>query len=376
MMIISPIARVHMSHILFSLLHLAIEHKQSELITKITEVIQEFQLVDLVNIQNGCGESCLHVCCVHNKPELIDELLRLGADPNNVDNRGDTPLHVAVQEQNEKCVQALLNGAANIPTKLNVSNDLGLTPLHVAVKGGNLQIIKQLQANASQSKQAIYEVVELKTGSNALHMAIEQGHVSVVRHILENAHADVNQLNSAGHSPLYLARVLKGRDEIIQMLIHKKALDVADDEEEEDSEPIPTRSEQDVLKDTASVVAEKVTPVERQPLNTNPKFDEICLTELSSIFNKSDKWKAVAASLGYQLHVSNWQTKMNPSKVMFMFSEVRVEFLSIPLRIFKISRFLLLQVLRVSKGDLIKIFTELNEVAAVQSVTALQARSV
>lgn len=56
------------------------------------------------------------------------------------------------------------------------------------------------------------------------------------------------------------------------------------------------------------------------------KFDDICFTELSDIFNKNAKWKSIAIVLGYQDYVANWQKLRNPTKVLLTFTEV-IEFI-------------------------------------------------
>lgn len=52
------------------------------------------------------------------------------------------------------------------------------------------------------------------------------------------------------------------------------------------------------------------------------KFDDKCYTELSDIFNKDAKWKAIANSLGYQNFLGDWENSRSPTKVLFMFAEV------------------------------------------------------
>lgn len=58
------------------------------------------------------------------------------------------------------------------------------------------------------------------------------------------------------------------------------------------------------------------------------KFDDICFTELSDIFNKNAKWKSIATALGYQDYMENWQKLRNPTKVLLTFTEViSIEFI-------------------------------------------------
>lgn len=56
------------------------------------------------------------------------------------------------------------------------------------------------------------------------------------------------------------------------------------------------------------------------------QLDDVCLTQLCEIFNVNGKWQRVANHLGYQLHIPSWAEKRNPSKIMFVFSEVKTTF--------------------------------------------------
>lgn len=52
------------------------------------------------------------------------------------------------------------------------------------------------------------------------------------------------------------------------------------------------------------------------------ELDDICLTELCEIFNKSDRWKRLAEALNYDAFTSVWEASKNPSMMLFKFSEV------------------------------------------------------
>lgn len=52
------------------------------------------------------------------------------------------------------------------------------------------------------------------------------------------------------------------------------------------------------------------------------EFDSECLKQLSVILNANGKWQRVADRLGYQQYVPSWAKKADPSRIMFVFSEV------------------------------------------------------
>lgn len=60
----------------------------------------------------------------------------------------------------------------------------------------------------------------------------------------------------------------------------------------------------------------------RSPAVVKGKFDDLCLTHLSDLFNENKKWVQVANALDYQIHIEAWEKTRNPTKMMFVFSEV------------------------------------------------------
>lgn len=168
-----------------------------------------------------------------------------GADVNAVEAKGDTALHVAIQENNDSCVHALLNTAPILitnqaesgPIDLNISNDNGYSPVHLAVKNKNLQIIQLLERKADEMNVSIYEKVETKNGNSALHLAIEVGSIDLVRHLLQSGKVDVNKKNLSGHTALYLAKAIRDKSnaELINLLKEYNAQDVPSDEDDTSS---------------------------------------------------------------------------------------------------------------------------------------------
>lgn len=61
---------------------------------------------------------------------------------------------------------------------------------------------------------------------------------------------------------------------------------------------------------------------ERFPNDKDEIFDDICLDQLCSWFNRSDKWKKLARCIDQEAFVNVWEASKNPSKMLFTFSEV------------------------------------------------------
>lgn len=88
---------------------------------------------------------------------------------------GKTPLHLAVDNDDEQMIVMLLEAGADV----SVATQNGITPLHVAAKKGNKKIIQRLiQAKAPVDARST-------NGCTALHEAAIAGHKDAVAELLE-----------------------------------------------------------------------------------------------------------------------------------------------------------------------------------------------
>jgi ankyrin repeat protein len=106
--------------------------------------------------------------------EITRLLLKSGADVNAVDDRGYTPLKVAVRgrssEEKRRIVDILLSNGADVDTK---SRGGGATPLHIASLAGNITVVKMLLAHKadvnatdSEGKTALQRIVAMRQQLN------------------------------------------------------------------------------------------------------------------------------------------------------------------------------------------------------------------
>ena len=89
---------------------------------------------------DGKEETLLHKASRNNHYEIVDLLLRWGADVHATNRHGDTPLHLAVQFKAETVVARLLLEDA----KVNAANRKKMTPLHIAASRGKEEILNML----------------------------------------------------------------------------------------------------------------------------------------------------------------------------------------------------------------------------------------
>lgn len=92
-------------------------------------------------LREGFGPSVAHVCAYHGQPDCMRELLLAGADPNAVDDEGESVLHRAVAKKYTDCALVILeNGGCGSMAVLNSKN---LTPLHLCIATWNVAVVRR-----------------------------------------------------------------------------------------------------------------------------------------------------------------------------------------------------------------------------------------
>jgi ankyrin repeat protein len=202
------------------------------------------------------GMTILMVASSHGYAEMVEELIKRGADVNLKRYVGDTPLMFAARTGNVKTVNALLRAGAN-PNATVMSPHAGeITPLNSAINSdspnrveiakiligaraeinprgdffasplmnavGDLEMVKLLIASGANVNQKNFR------GATALMVASGAGPASVVRYLLEKG-ADVNARDREGHNALEYAEERRElldpsrREEIMQVLRKAKS---------------------------------------------------------------------------------------------------------------------------------------------------------
>ena len=207
-----------------------------------------------INAQLPNGNTTLHDSALYSasKPDkLINWLVGIGANPNIVNNSGDTAALHAAKNNQWKCTFLL----AKLGCDVNITNRAGEALIHVASSSnGGINIIHQLVdvgADINQAgfagnsalhitatkgqhdfMQALIERganlnVVNTCGATALHLAIFYDHFACVS-MLITAGCDPNIKNNDGLTPFYFARLLN-RTKIIDFLLTKHSVHVSRD---------------------------------------------------------------------------------------------------------------------------------------------------
>ena len=192
--------------------------------------------------------SCLHYAAARGDTRVIEHMLDYGADPDQRNADGRTPLAEAARRGQLDAVKTLLAHGAQVDVYDTAS---GFTPLHLAAQYNHPAVVRRLIAAGAQVNarnqwnqtplwQAAWqdwhgntEVAHILVahgsevdiaddkGHTALQMAARAGHLPMVRYLLDQG-ADMARTNNTGRTPLYQA-VLGNHLDVARLLLERGA---------------------------------------------------------------------------------------------------------------------------------------------------------
>lgn len=189
-----------------------------------------------INQPDSSGSTPLHHASRTESLNMVEYLIKNGADVNSRDFRGHTPLHYACGYRDDHVIIPLTDAGATF----DVQGTDGAFPLHVAAGEGNVAVLAHLnRINSATYQQIIHGLagIEWKAkdfhGRLAVHWAVVGGHWGAV----EELYAFVNETDNYGWTALHLA-ILHGKDEIVRNIcrLSKKKNHVSVDLEKTDTE--------------------------------------------------------------------------------------------------------------------------------------------
>ena len=197
----------------------------------------------LVKGQDAGGSTLLHHAAAFGTKEMLEVLLKAGADVNARNGRGSTPLHWAVSDEGKTRLLLEKGAAINSQTDSgrtplylaasqsdhdnvlrllldkgadpNLATLNGRTPLMAAAGAGELPMVQMLLQRKANPKAA------MGTGSTALFDAARSRSLALV-HLLLDAGADVNTATKRRETVLGVA-AMQGSEEIVNLLLERGA---------------------------------------------------------------------------------------------------------------------------------------------------------
>ncbi|GFR24743.1 hypothetical protein TNCT_330431 [Trichonephila clavata] len=110
---------------------------------------------------------------------IIEKYLVDKKDVNVKNDKGNTPLHLAVEEGNLEAVKHLIEKGAD----LNVPDKHGWTPLYYAVYSGNINVVRFLIDQGAD-----YNITDNE--GTPVYYAFQYGHVRIVKYFVEEKSID------------------------------------------------------------------------------------------------------------------------------------------------------------------------------------------
>jgi len=211
-------------------LHVAAECGQDQLIPFLVAHFTEEGQKELLTHRTSDGLLPLHFAALKGHGTCVKTLLQAMPEltPLEVDNEGETALHLACIAGTDAAVSALLESTDSdyIRTKLDHS---GRNAMHRAAGGGHASTVQILLSRCCESLEA-----KSASGDGPLHLAAQRCQSEVVK-VLISSRADVHALADGNSSVLHRA-AFGGSDAVIKELIAAGA--VVNGREQEDWTPL------------------------------------------------------------------------------------------------------------------------------------------
>ncbi|XP_062585227.1 ankyrin-3-like [Saccostrea cucullata] len=159
-----------------------------------------------VNIHPTKLPSALAVSCQKGNKEIVQFLLRSGANVNETGNKLSA-LHLASMEGNLEIVQLLLDKGADV----NMRSKYGFTPLYLASRKGNSAIVEILLTRGTNDE------LKERTAYNPFFAACAHGHINIVQMFLQ--HKPYINCSMTNDTSAILAAVGNGHAKVVDLLL-------------------------------------------------------------------------------------------------------------------------------------------------------------
>ncbi|KAJ3614084.1 hypothetical protein NHX12_017661, partial [Muraenolepis orangiensis] len=262
----------------------------------------EEDLTPIVNCSNADGITALHQACIDCSMEMVSFLLAQGANVNQVDSEGWTPLHRGAS-------LSAVNCDGDVPLDI-AENEATESLLHEYTRsqGVDLEAAKRLEeeqimldARTWLTEGLPRDIHHPRTGATPLHVAAAKGYMEAIK-LLCLCGLDVSAIDCDGWTPLHAAAHWGQADaccilaeELCNMEAHSKGgqtpYDVADDSVEELLEELSQK--QTNWRNERSLLERGTTTIQNKRRSTNSTASAVNVRPRSSICRMSSKDKII-----------------------------------------------------------------------------------
>ncbi|XP_050423467.1 death-associated protein kinase 1-like [Adelges cooleyi] len=147
--------------------------------------------------QNDEGQTALHLASARGIHNIVDILLKKGANVSSVDLNGNTPLHLASRNGHVSIIKILLNKKPEISVNQNYNGD---TALHIACRYGFLKCVAKLVENHIMTIEITNHNLD-----TPLSVAISEKHEEVALYLLNKIPGNIDTFNNDGNAAIHIA---------------------------------------------------------------------------------------------------------------------------------------------------------------------------
>ncbi|MGM0339245.1 ankyrin repeat domain-containing protein [Enterococcus sp. AZ007] len=127
-----------------------------------------------------------------------------------VNEKGETPLLIAVHNNQIEIAKKLINAGANVNQQDNIED----SPYLYAGAEGRTEILTYMLAHSTPDQS-----ITNRFGGNALIPAAEKGHLDNVKLLLNDGHTNINHQNDYGYTALIEAVALRDGSQVYQNIV-------------------------------------------------------------------------------------------------------------------------------------------------------------